>query len=818
LKTNLFLTQKVRKKALLMSSALTAALGAALIPYGVEAQDAADGEDRGFIFEEITVTAQKRAESIQNVGIAVTAFSGRQMDALGIETSTDIIAFSPGVTLAGDIGGQRALFAIRGVVQNDFADHAEAPVAVYVDEGYLASTQAQTFGLFDVERVEILKGPQGTLFGRNATGGLVHTLTKRPTRETEGYLDFTYGRYNQTRFEGAIGGPLSDIVSARVSVMYNQHDEIIENIYTGTDAQGNAGTPGGGQDGYNDDTLALRGQIQFDFNDTTELWLSANFADTTKSEGPYQGVGTVPVFDDLGRHIDTLYSRDVASGCEALAAGTGACINLFADGDTDGLRPVVGGDLFGYIDPDGSGNLTSKDFAFTDENKIESMGFAAKLTKEFSWGTFTALSDYKNFDRSISLDSDQSPTPLALFQSEGEIDQFSQELRFNGSTDKMKWVAGFFYLHVDTDVTQGLSYPENSPFLVGFPQIIFGLDGVVFDPFEDNTTGQLTTNSYSMFGQVDYDLNDQWTLVAGFRGILEEKDYLQTIGEFVNTDDRLVETATSTGFVPRADFADSTSDFLWSGKVQLEYTPNDDTLIYFGVNRGVKAGSFNAKLFDGVTLSDAQIPYKEEVLVAYEAGFKKTFADGITRLNGSVYYYDYNDYQAFTWQNNSGAVTNNDAEYKGFELELTTAPAENFDLLMGVSYTDAEVQDVTIAPGLTADVTPPFTSKWQFSGIGRYSWDAFSGRMAAQASVSYQSSFFHNLRNFTAHEFDGYAKADVGLTYEADEGNWEAAFFVHNVFDSRHQLIGFDVSSFGGYTQESFARPRWWGITLKYNI
>jgi len=785
--------------------------------YGQESADAADDEV-DFIFEEITVTAQKRSQSVQTVGIAVSAFSGRQMDAMGIETSTDIIAFSPGVTMAGDLGGQRALFAIRGVVQNDFADLAEAPVAVYVDEGYLASTQAQTFGMFDVNRVEILKGPQGTLFGRNATGGLVHTITNKPTSDTEGYLDLTYGRYNQTRVEGAISGPLSDMVSARLSVMYNQHDEILENVYTGTDAQGNAGTPGGGQDGYNDDTLAVRAQVQFDFDDSSELWLSANFSETTKSEGPYQNAGTVAVLDAEGRHVDTLYSRDVLSGCEALSAVDGSCINMFADGDTDGVRPVVGGDLFGYIDPDGSGNLTSKDFAFTDENKIESIGFAAKYTKEYDWGTLTAMSDYKNFERSVSLDSDQSPTPLALFQSDGEIDQFSQEIRLNGEADRMKWVAGLFYLHVKTDVTQGLAYSENSPFLVGFPQIVFGLDGVVFDPFEDNTTGELKTDSYSMFGQVDYDLNEEWTLVAGFRGVVEEKDYKQTIGEFLNTDDRLVETETSNGFIPRADFSDSTSDFLWSGKLQLEYTPNDDTLLYFGVNRGVKAGSFNAKLFDGVTLTDEQIPYGEEVLISYEAGFKKTFADGITRLNGSVYYYDYNDYQAFTWTNNSGAVTNNDAEYMGFELELTTSPIENLDLLMGVSYTDADVKDVTIAPGLEADVTPPYTPKWQLSSVARYSWDAFNGQMAAQASATYQSSFFHNLRNFTAHKFDGYAKVDLGLTWMADEGNWEAAFLVHNVFDSRHQIIGFDVSSFGGYTQESYARPRWWGLSVKYHL
>ena len=800
-------------KPLLRATVFPSIVSAVMLPLLTPAAAAQES-----VLEEIVVTSQKREQSLQDVGIAVTAFSGDQIDRLGIEDSVELIRFTPGVSLAGDIGGQRALFAIRGVVQNDFADHAEAPVAVYIDEGYLASTQAQTFGLFDVERVEILKGPQGTLFGRNATGGLVHSITRKPTDDSEGYFEAGYASFDHYRLEGAVGGPLGEKVRARVSAMYNKQGEILENIYDGSDALGNVGTPGGGQNGYNDDTVALRGQIEFDLNEDAELWVSANYARTIKSEGPYQGVGTVAVLDAEGRHVDTLYSRDVPAGCEALSAVDGSCINMFADGDTDGVRPVVGGDLFGYIDPDGSGNLTNKDFAFEDENRLRSTAVTAKLTYDLDWSVLTAITDYKDFSRSISLDSDQSPTPLALFQSEGDIEQFSQELRLNGEGERTNWVAGLYYLKVNTDVTQGLSYPENSPFLVGFPQQVLGLEGVVFGPFEDNTTGLLRTNSYSAFGQLDYTISDQLTLTVGARLILEEKDYDQTIGEFANTDDRLVETDISTGFVPRAPFSESTSDTLWSGKVQLDYRPNDDVLLYAGINRGVKAGSFNAKLFDGVTLADDEIPYDEEVLLAYEVGFKVDMAEGRARLNGAAFWYDYNGFQAFTWQNNSGFVTNNDAEYKGFELELFTNPAEGLDIIAGLSYTDAQVFDVEIAPGIQRDVIPAFTPKWQASGIVRYAWAAFSGTMAAQASVNYQSSIYHNLRNFTAQRFDGYAIMDAQVNWEDDEGNWLVTAYVDNLNNSDNQVIGFDVSSFGGYTQESYAKPRTWGLTVRRNF
>ena len=787
------------------------------------------------IIEEIMVTAQKREQSLQDVGIAITAFTGAQIDQLGLDDSIELIRFTPGVAMAGDLGGQRALFAIRGVVQSDFADHAEAPVAVYIDEGYLASTQAQTFGLFDIERVEILKGPQGTLFGRNATGGLVHTVTRKPTEQAEGYLEAGYGRFAHFRLEAAYGGPLTDSLRARVAVLRNRQGEILKNIYDPDQVPPNQrGTPGGGQDGYNDDTLATRVHVEWDMLENLRLLVTANHVRTIRSEGPYQGVGTVPVLDPDGRHIDTLYARDVAAGCEALSSVDGSCINLFADGDTDGVRPVPGGDLFGYVDPDGSGRLTSKDFAFEDENRFQTWALAGKLTWDLGTSSLVALSDYKKVTRSVSLDSDQSPTPLALFQSEGEIEQFSQEVRLSGSKQGagsgagLDWVAGAYYLMIDTDVTQGLAYPRNSPFLAGFPQIALQMPGVVFGPTDDNTTGLLRTDSYALYGQLEYDLSERLSFIGGARMTREEKGYRQTIGQFVNRDDRLVDSAESTGFIPRAPFAGETGDTLWSGKAQLDFHMTDTTLLYAGVNRGVKAGSFNAKLFDGVALTDAEIPYDPEVLTSYEAGFKSVFAgsDNGARLslNAAAFYYDYDSFQSFTWQRNSGFVTNYDATFKGVELELSAVPADGLYAAAGLSYTDATVFDVAIAPGILRDVAPPFTPEWQGHGLLRYSWpgkvwptvsSGTSGRFTLQASMNYQSGFYHNVRNFSAHRFEGYTVVDMQISWESDDGFWRFAAWADNLTDSDHRIIGFDISSFGGYSQESFARPRSFGLTVR---
>ena len=181
-----------------------------------------DAWAQGSILEEVVVTAQKREQSIQDVGIAITAFTGEQIDKLGLITSTDLVAMSPGVHVGGSLGHQFKQFSIRGVTQNDIADVTEAPNAVYVDDAYMAPPQAQLFGLYDMERVEILKGPQGTLFGRNATGGLVHFITRKPTDTFEAFADFTYGSYDQIRGEGAVSGPLTDTLSGRLSIFYKQ--------------------------------------------------------------------------------------------------------------------------------------------------------------------------------------------------------------------------------------------------------------------------------------------------------------------------------------------------------------------------------------------------------------------------------------------------------------------------------------------------------------------------------------------------------------------------------------------------------------------
>ena len=789
---------------------------------------AAEAQDQR-VLEEVVVTAQKREQNIQDVGIAVSAFSGAQLEELGLIESTDIAHFTPGVSVSASAGDQSRQFSIRGVTQNDFADHTESPNAVYVDEGYIAAPQGQVFALFDLDRVEVLKGPQGTLFGRNATGGLVHYVSRRPTESFESFVDLTYGSYDQVRLEGALGGPLSNGLSGRLSVLYNRHDEILDNLYP----QGNMtnpltgepfeGSPTGAEDYWNDNQWAVRGQLLWE-GDTVQTHLSA-FASRQKiSVGPQQSRPVTAILNGSGSQIDTIFAEQDPQGCEAISAETGGCLPIsFLDGEIPGLnedavRPVVGGDLFGYRDADGGDFDVSADHALDDFNEYNVHG----LTANVEWGlgdlTFHSISHYAYFDKLQTLDVDSAPEPQSLVLQEAEHDTFTQEFRLDGGNDRVQWVAGLYYLMIDVDYAQGLAFSPDSPISILF----FG-----GQPAESPIFVDMKTDSWSVFGQADFGLTDTLTLVAGLRGIREEKDYQYDNFWFASIRDETIDddqeplpipVSPDGGGLTYPSFSGDSSDTFWAGKLQLEYRPGDDLLLYGGVNRGVKAGGFNAKLNDfAPAIPDSEIPYGEEVLLAYEVGFKSTLAGGSTRINGSAYWYDYDDYQAFVFALTSGIIQNADATYRGAELEVSTRPVDGLDLVLTASWLDAEVENLPIAPGVIRDVTPTFTPEIELSGIARYEWPVESGFFAVQLDGSHTSSRYHNLRNFRADEMDEYTLVNAQVAWRSESGRWEASAFVDNLADERYKISGFDLATLCGCNEEAYGKPRWYGVRLRYN-
>ncbi len=757
------------------------------------------------VLDEIVVTSQKREQLIQDVGLAVTAFSGDQMRSLGMTQSVDIARMTPGVFISSSIGGQMAQFTIRGVTQNDFTDSVESPIAVYVDEGYVAMQQGQTFAMFDVDRVEVIKGPQSTLFGRNATGGVVHYITRKPTKETEGFIDLSYGRFNKVKAEAALGGSLGDHVMGRVSVIYTYNDPFLKNQFPAGAVNIGGPVAGGGQDLYDDDTIAGRAQLLFELNDDAELLLSGFGAHTKLSESPYQSVPTVAVLDAQGRVVGGIYASPTETR-EGIGPN-GTAVDLNFDGNP--FRPVAGGDFFGYVDPDGAGRLTSKDFAFSDLNEYKTAGATAKLTWGLGDYDLVSITDFKHFYKFNAMDVDAGPADQFNFASESEEDSFTQEVRVEGNFDNFRWITGLYYLHINNKTDNGfLVMPSSvmSPLFLGA--------GVGADLINRIA---LKTNSYSFFGQVEYDLSDTLTFTVGGRLIREEKDYNFTQGLYASTNDLTIDTENLVTFL-RPDFVTSTGKTLWAGKAQLDWRPNDDILVYASINRGVKAGSFNAKLPDGSPpLTDEAIPYGEEVLVSYEVGFKATVLDGKARINGSAYYYDYNDYQAAVFANVSSVTENVDSTVKGFELEILANPADGLDVMFGISALDAEIGDLEVAPGVFRDVKPAFTPDVQLSGLVRYEFqqEIFGGYVSLQADANYISSFFHNPRNFDSQKLDGYVVTNARVNWNSADAAWSASVFVDNVLDETYTPLGFDVSTLCGCTETLYGKPRWWGISVR---
>ncbi len=782
--------------------------------------------------EEIVVTAQRREQNIQDVGISMTAFSGRQVQELGLIESTDIANLTPGVSISASAGGQSRQFSIRGVTQNDFADHTEPPNAVYIDEGYIAAPQGQVFALFDLERVEVLKGPQGTLFGRNATGGLVHFISRRPTDHFEAFADVTYGSHDHMRLESAVGGPLSDALSGRFSLLYNRHDEIYENVYpegntvnplTGEPFQG---SPSGAEDYWNDNQWAVRGQLQWD-GAAAQVNLSA-FAGRQKiSTAAHQHRAVTAILNAAGSQVDTIFAENDPQGCEAISAETGGCLPIsFLDGEIpgvneDSVRPAVGGDLFGYREADGDGFRVSADHALDDFNEYNTRGLTGNIQWSLGDTTLHSITHYMYFDKLQSLDVDTSPAPQSLVLQEAEHDTFTQEFRLDGGSDAFHWVAGLYYLMIDVDYAQGLAFSPDSPISLLF------FDGM---PTESPIFVDMRTDSYSAFGQVDFDLTDTFTLIAGVRVIREEKDYQYDNFWFASIRDETIDddqeplpvpVSPDGGGLRYPSFTGTSADTLWAGKLQLEYRPTDDLLFYGGINRGVKAGGFNAKLNDfAPAIPDSAIPYGEEVLTAYEAGFKSTLAGGTTTVNASAFWYDYSDYQAFVFALTSGIIQNADATYKGAELQINTRPVDGLDLLFTASWVDAVVEDLPIAPGVLRDVRPTYTPEWTFGALARYEWEApaVNGSLALQVDGSYTDSRYHNLRNFRADEMDAYTLLNVQASWTAQDGRWTASVFADNLLDERYKTSGFDLATLCGCNEEAFGKPRWYGVRIGYRI
>lgn len=710
------------------------------------------------VLEEVVVTAQKREESIQDVGISITALSGASMDALGLDNMQEISQQVPGLQLQ-TFTPAFTIFNLRGISQNNFTDNLEAPVAVYVDDVYVASMNALGMQMYDMERVEVLRGPQGTLFGRNATGGLIHYVTKKADDEnTNGYVQASAADFGTYNIEGAVGGSFTDNVRGRIAGRWEQSDGYVTaGISPFTDM------PVAGRDTNGADGFAVRGALQIDASDSVQIDLGASY---TKD-------------DD---------------------APTGMYIVSFADFDPDtglgvplpGNTPLDGGTLAGDVHKHAS-----------DENPYfdrETLNLNAKFLVEMENGVeFTSITGYLDLDKFYQEDA-CGGLCFFPFTTIADYQQLSEELRFSGETESTRWQVGAYYL----DIKSVTANQVEGATITGSPQ------GIIRSDLDINS------NNWSVFGQAEFDFSDNMTLIAGLRWSQDDKD-LTFVQTSFNMEDQGIPSGTvifdladeavgQWADVPEIDYGD------YAARLQLNMRTGDDTLWFASWNRGIKGGNWTAAA--AVTIDE--LKHTEEVLNSYEIGVKTTFADGNARFNATAFYYDYEDYQAFSLTGLTPQVTNSDANASGGELELFWMPGQGWDVVLGAAFLSSEVDFVpAVFPGTgTTNAEFPQAPSTSINGLVRKAWDASNGEFAIQLDGNWNSEQFMEGTNSQVSEQGSYGIANASFSYSTD--SWMASAWVKNFTDEEYLLYNLDLG-LAGFIEQVYAPPMQWGVTLRMN-
>lgn len=753
-----------------------------------------DEQSDGSAFNTIVVTATKREQDLQDVSISITAFGAEQLDALGYTNAQQVTALAPGVSTVQPNGESNYSLAIRGASNSDFTTNVESPVALYVDEVYISQSSGSGFALFDTERVEILRGPQGTLFGRNATGGLAHYISVKPGFETDGYVQVGYGSFNTVTAEGAANLPLSDTLTSRISLSTTQGDGYVENRLR----------PERNLNNTND--VAGRLQLLWEPSDGFEALLNVRFGREDIRTGFFEYV-----------------SAPLANGTPQPASP----------------NPSLTGPDFpnGYVDLDG--DVYAGAYDFEGFNDLETFGTTLTLKADLGFADLTSITDYQKVDRNYIEDSDASPVNYFNFFLTTDAEQVSQELRLAGDSGPIQWVAGVYYLNIDINDSNGGIAPgfidDFGELLGAGPLATLDVANGIIAPYTQETT------SYSGFAQIDWEITDQLSLTLGGRYIVDKKDFEYT-NQLVLFPDTAADGQAPTVFVDNnvVPFSGNRTDNIWSARAQLSYSPTPDLLTYISYNRGVRGGGFNAPLLPTAALATEEfLSYDPETLNAYETGFKWSLPDGIGRFNVSAYYYDYQDYQAFSIIGLDTFTLNANAKNYGAEAELFLNPAAGLDLLLGVGYIDSTVTDVagvtdpidtpigTIDAVLPAgvDAVPVQTPKWNLSGLIRYETavTALSGDLAFQFDGQYRSEHFFSLTQLPASRENGYAVFNGSISFEPDGSNWELRAGVENIFNEEYLVQTFDLSGtllpagegLFGLIEQYYGRPRTWRVSAK---
>jgi iron complex outermembrane recepter protein len=750
--------------------------------------------------DEIVVTAQFREQNLQETPLAITAVAGDELINRGITDTQDLAKIAPSVNFrsTGPYGGKTMGAFIRGVGASDYNFNIEPGVAFYIDDVYLGPSFGLMLKLVDLERAEILRGPQGTLNGKNAIGGAVRLVSAKPKGDGSGYLIAETGSRDLLRFKGAFDVGLAEDLAMRVSAFSESQDGIVQLYDFGClnpDLVGDTSAPHSIQNQQpaqsckrgtlgNSRVAGARLQFRWTPSDTFEANLSGNFID-----------------DNSGGAADVILEIDPAGFA-----------NYMPPGFTTPFFETVYGVPYDerFLPPNNySSYATFEDpyYGLDFEPQATMLTKDATLTMDWELSPSIAIqsiSAWRSIAGTWSYDSDSSPLATDGVIDTQKHEQFSQELRIIGDAfdNRVHWtVGGFYYDATQRDIGTIQAVPFNFAIQV--------------DSYPEH-------QNYAGFAHLEFDLTDQLTLIGGIRQTSEDKVY-----RFIEND---IPGTPSNVFPGGLDVPAETSYNRTDWRAGIQYQLNDDHMVYFNVSTGFRGGGFNPRPSNLQTV----VPFGPEEVTSYEAGIRSEFFDNRVRWNNTGYYAQYEGIQLngrITSIVSGGefpvTVVTNAAKARiyGIESELEADVNDSVFLYGSLSYTDFKYQDLGPAAALAAtngptlDSTQRFTPKWQFNAGFNATLPFFTeyGTLRLNADYAYQTEQYPDARNLEALKIDAYGVANARLTFIDKNEDWEFSVIGLNIFDERYFYQKNYVS--GNFQMKGVPAPgAQWGISLRRNF
>ncbi len=758
---------------------------------------------------EIVVTAQKREQLLSDVPIAVSAYSSDQLQKSGVTDLRSLMSLSPGlVTTSTDSETDGTTFRLRGIGTTGQNIGIEGAVGVFLDGIYISRAGIALTDLPDVERIEVLRGPQGTLFGRNTSAGTINVITKAPEHEFGGMAEATYGNYDYVNIKGAVTGPVAeDVLAVRLSASYTMRDGFIDDLVTGQD--------------YNDrDRWGLRGSFLLTPNDDVSLRVTADYAEADES-----------------------------------------CCAAVTRSDLGGISLIQGALGAAFVAP-------AKPFArkaaynspFTQN--VDNWGISGELNWDLNETiTMTTILSYRDWD--AFQQSDVDFTNLDILNRNGRndgVETFSAEMRFNGQFDRVNWLVGGYYADEALRRSEDFSFGADTELFlnttlnalsggawIGILGGYSGLTGLAPGTVFPDGAGAVSSilnqdgEQWALFTHNVIDVTDDLRLTAGVRYTEETKKATGTMttinpgcsamlpiaAGFPMASPLFPLVAQAAGAAclplwgPVPDFGGKRKETEWSGTVKLDYDLTEEVIAYASASRGYKGGGFN--LDRTAALGGANPQFKGEFVNSYEAGIRGIFLDNRLAMNGAVFYAKYKDFQLLTF-NGVQFITENvsKVDTMGAELDFQASLAEGFDVFGGVSYTEAEYGNGVAAPLTGRQITN--APKWVFTGGATYTRPIGNSGLDGFLHSDFRFDSGANTgSNLDPRKIqDDYIVVNLRGGVSFDDGRWELEGWARNVLDQNYIQVAFDqplTTLASPSTINAFlAEPRTYGVTGRLNF